>query len=94
MSNFQDEEHLEKRYSSSESMEELKDLFEYYKYYINNPILYPKDHFKILYNFYEKKKYLQYKRLKAVLDLDESKTSGSDNSVNENISLDPKRSTK
>jgi hypothetical protein len=39
--------------------------------------LYPKEHFKILYNFYEKKKYLQYKRLKALLDLDDERNSES-----------------
>ncbi len=47
----------------------------------------------MVYNFYEKKKYLQYKRLKAVLDLDDGKDSLSENTMNDNVSADPKRSS-
>lgn len=92
--NFRDEELMEKRYEGQRVVDELTDLFEYYKYYINNPIVFGKEHFRILYGFYEKKKYLQYKKLKAVLDLDDGRNSLNNSSLNNNVSLDPKKSTK
>jgi hypothetical protein len=49
---------MQEKYKSNQIQKELVELTEYYKYYTNNPILYHKEYFKSLYQYYERKKYV------------------------------------
>lgn len=47
-------------------------MFEYYKYYTQEPILYMEDEFEIMIDYQDRKKAFIYNRLKNVLELSDT----------------------
>ena len=56
---------------------ELSELTEYYKYYTQTTILYQQNFFKLIHNHRERKKLVEYNRLKKVLNLSNSEVDSS-----------------
>ena len=63
-----EEEMMEKYYDQPIEQQEKKDLLEYYKYYTQTSINHQKGFFKLLQSHRERKKMLQYNKLKAFLN--------------------------
>lgn len=67
---FNDEyEYFAKFYGNCDTIIEMTELIEYYKYYLQEPLIMAADHFRLLYCYAEKKKEILYRNLKKVLNL-------------------------
>lgn len=67
----------------------MTELIEYYKYYLQEPLIMAAEHFRLLYCYAEKKKEILYRNLKKVLNLSREMTIDKDDkSILENSSRD------
>jgi hypothetical protein len=62
---------MTKYYDSSDTIIEMAEMCEYYKYYMQDPLIVYAEHFKILYCYLEKKKEIAYKKIKKLLNYSE-----------------------
>lgn len=84
-------EYMSKFYGNCDTIIEMAELCEYYRYYLEMPMIVQATHFKILFAYSERKKQVVYRRLKKVLDLGEKnsnsliESSQLKNSLNGNV---------
>jgi hypothetical protein len=67
-----EEEVLERYYPLENTNSQLPELTEYYKYYTQTSIVYQPAFFKLMHHHREKKKVVEYNRLKVLLNLSET----------------------
>lgn len=59
---------MQKYYDQPSSLQKKTELFEYYKYYTQTSINYQKGFYKLLQSHRERKKMIEYNKLKAILN--------------------------
>lgn len=67
---MENEEYIEQMYEEN-FKDQLTDLFEYYKYYLQDPAIYFREHYDVMHRYYERRKGHVYNELKKILTLSE-----------------------
>ena len=73
----QSEEYIEQIYTEKFN-EHFSELFEYYKYYLQDPVIFFGEHFALMHKYYERRKDHVYNELKKILTLSELDSQNTD----------------